>query len=182
MPEGLRYLARPAIDRPQCVQDPGWREAAAPAAFSRGEAHASLTVHNAGTQSTHRRFKDTPGTSLPPARSITGDLPSSPEIARAVRPPRTAHFLRNPNSAMASPAKPSLELLSWRPPRAYWKGYLKLSLVICPIALYPASSQAEKTHSGNRAAALRLSASSKKTSKPQSRKRAARKRKSKRAA
>jgi DNA end-binding protein Ku len=30
--------------------------------------------------------------------------------------------------------------------RAYWKGYLKLSLVTCPIALYPASSQTEKTH------------------------------------
>jgi DNA end-binding protein Ku len=30
--------------------------------------------------------------------------------------------------------------------RAYWKGYLKLSLVTCPVALYPASSQAEKTH------------------------------------
>src|ERR1044071_833117 len=30
--------------------------------------------------------------------------------------------------------------------RAYWKGYLKLSLVTCPIELYPASSQAEKTH------------------------------------
>ena len=27
-------------------------------------------------------------------------------------------------------------------PRAYWKGYLKLSLVTCPIVLYPASSQA----------------------------------------
>src|SRR6478752_6067147 len=31
-------------------------------------------------------------------------------------------------------------------PRAYWKGYLQLSLVTCPVALYPASSQAEKTH------------------------------------
>src|SRR3954465_7163283 len=31
-------------------------------------------------------------------------------------------------------------------PRAYWKGYLKLSLVTCPIVLYPASSQAEKIH------------------------------------
>lgn len=30
--------------------------------------------------------------------------------------------------------------------RPYWKGYLKLSLVTCPIALYPASSQSEKTH------------------------------------
>jgi DNA end-binding protein Ku len=31
-------------------------------------------------------------------------------------------------------------------PRAYWKGYLRLSLVTCPIELYPATSQAEKTH------------------------------------
>lgn len=31
-------------------------------------------------------------------------------------------------------------------PRAYWKGFLKLSLVSCPIALYPASTTAEKTH------------------------------------
>jgi Ku protein len=30
-------------------------------------------------------------------------------------------------------------------PRAYWKGYLKLSLVTCPVALFPASSQSEKT-------------------------------------
>ena len=29
-------------------------------------------------------------------------------------------------------------------PRAYWKGYLKLSLVSCPIALYPASSGSER--------------------------------------
>jgi Ku70/Ku80 beta-barrel domain len=31
-------------------------------------------------------------------------------------------------------------------PRAYWKGYLKLSLVTCPVSLFPASSQSEKTH------------------------------------
>src|SRR6202035_3437289 len=31
-------------------------------------------------------------------------------------------------------------------PRAHWNGSLKLSLVTCPIALYPASTQAEKTH------------------------------------
>lgn len=30
------------------------------------------------------------------------------------------------------------------PPRAYWKGYLKLSLVSCPIALYPATTSVEK--------------------------------------
>jgi DNA end-binding protein Ku len=31
-------------------------------------------------------------------------------------------------------------------PRAYWKGYLRLSLVTCPIELFPAVSQSEKTH------------------------------------
>jgi DNA end-binding protein Ku len=30
------------------------------------------------------------------------------------------------------------------PLRAYWKGYLRLSLVTCPIALYPATSEREK--------------------------------------
>jgi DNA end-binding protein Ku len=29
-------------------------------------------------------------------------------------------------------------------PRPYWKGYLKLSLVSCPVALYPATSEREK--------------------------------------
>src|SRR4029453_6941733 len=29
-------------------------------------------------------------------------------------------------------------------PRANWKGYLRLSLVTCPIALFPATSEAEK--------------------------------------
>jgi len=30
-------------------------------------------------------------------------------------------------------------------PRAYWKGSLKLSLVTCPVALYPATTSVEKT-------------------------------------
>jgi DNA end-binding protein Ku len=30
------------------------------------------------------------------------------------------------------------------PPRPYWKGYLKLSLVSCPIALYSAASSRER--------------------------------------
>jgi non-homologous end joining protein Ku len=29
-------------------------------------------------------------------------------------------------------------------PRADWKGFLRLSLVTCPIALYPATSDSEK--------------------------------------
>lgn len=43
-------------------------------------------------------------------------------------------------------------------PRAYWKGSLKLSLVSCPIALYPASTTAEKTrfHMINRETGNRL--------------------------
>jgi DNA end-binding protein Ku len=31
-------------------------------------------------------------------------------------------------------------------PRATWKGYLRLSLVSCPILLYPATSETEKVH------------------------------------
>jgi Ku protein len=31
-------------------------------------------------------------------------------------------------------------------PRAYWKGYLRLSLVTCPIELFAAITQSEKTH------------------------------------
>ena len=31
-------------------------------------------------------------------------------------------------------------------PRAYWTGFLRLSLVSCPIALYPATSEREKIH------------------------------------
>src|SRR4051794_14147008 len=30
------------------------------------------------------------------------------------------------------------------PPRAYWKGWLKVSLVSCPIALYPATAASER--------------------------------------
>lgn len=44
------------------------------------------------------------------------------------------------------------------PPRAYWKGSLKLSLVTCPIALYPASTSVEKIrfHMINRETGNRL--------------------------
>src|ERR1700676_4688339 len=31
-------------------------------------------------------------------------------------------------------------------PRAYWKGSLKLSLVSCPVLLYPATTSVDKTH------------------------------------
>ena len=35
---------------------------------------------------------------------------------------------------------------SFMAPRAYWKGFLRLSLVSCPILLYPATSEREKIH------------------------------------
>ena len=43
-------------------------------------------------------------------------------------------------------------------PRAYWKGSLKLSLVTCPVLLYPASTSAAKTrfHMINRETGNRL--------------------------
>src|ERR1044071_3457118 len=43
-------------------------------------------------------------------------------------------------------------------PRAYWKGTLKLSLVSCPVVLYPASTAVEKTrfHMINRETGHRL--------------------------
>ncbi|MGX7741339.1 non-homologous end joining protein Ku [Rhodopseudomonas parapalustris] len=43
-------------------------------------------------------------------------------------------------------------------PRAYWKGTLKLSLVTCPVALYPATTSGEKTrfHMINAATGNRL--------------------------
>ncbi len=43
-------------------------------------------------------------------------------------------------------------------PRAYWKGYLKQSLVSCPIALFPATSEREKIsfHQLNKATGNRI--------------------------
>jgi DNA end-binding protein Ku len=43
-------------------------------------------------------------------------------------------------------------------PRAYWKGYFRLSLVSCPIALFPATSESEKVsfHQLNRKTGHRI--------------------------
>ena len=30
-------------------------------------------------------------------------------------------------------------------PRSFWKGYLKLSLVTCPVQMMPATSETEKS-------------------------------------
>src|SRR5215216_1218629 len=48
-------------------------------------------------------------------------------------------------------------------PRANGKGYLRLSLVSCPVAVYPATSESEKVrfnqHTGNRIKYLKVDAS-----------------------
>src|ERR1700761_2470001 len=43
-------------------------------------------------------------------------------------------------------SEPSVPCLEYRvmAPRANWKGFLRLSLVTCPVALYPATSESEK--------------------------------------
>ena len=43
-------------------------------------------------------------------------------------------------------------------PRSFWKGYLKLSLVTCPVAMTPATSETEKVrfHTLNRATGNRV--------------------------
>ena len=43
-------------------------------------------------------------------------------------------------------------------PRSFWKGYLKLSLVTCPVAMMPATSENEKVrfHTLNRATGNRV--------------------------
>src|SRR5258708_15230172 len=69
----------------------------------------------------------------------TGGEPFATMRSRERNPPGGAGFAR------VSHACPSCCVRSWfMAPRAYWKGYLKLSLVSCPIALYPASSSSER--------------------------------------
>ena len=45
-------------------------------------------------------------------------------------------------------------------PRPSWRGYLRLSLVTCPVAMLPATSEAEKVrfHTLNRATGNRVQA------------------------
>src|SRR5580658_10717696 len=57
-------------------------------------------------------------------------------------------FLRAVRSKPASPCYPVASSVAFRSifmaPRANWKGFLRLSLVTCPVALYPATSESEK--------------------------------------
>jgi DNA end-binding protein Ku len=58
-----------------------------------------------------------------------------------------AEAVRRPGPSAAAPDAP-LPVEYWesvlKDPRANWKGFLRLSLVTCPVALYPATSDSEK--------------------------------------
>jgi DNA end-binding protein Ku len=43
-----------------------------------------------------------------------------------------------------NPSSPENGVTAYMAPRANWKGFLRLSLVTCPVALYPATSESEK--------------------------------------
>jgi DNA end-binding protein Ku len=62
------------------------------------------------------------------------------------------------NSHLTQCAGESADRVSRMAPRPNWKGYLKLSLVSCPIALYPAASETERVsfHQINRKTGHRL--------------------------
>src|SRR4051812_3665799 len=47
-------------------------------------------------------------------------------------------------AALSPSTVPPLGVCVMATARANWKGYLRLSLVSCPIALYPATSESEK--------------------------------------
>ena len=42
------------------------------------------------------------------------------------------------------PSRPTFWSTVFMAPRANWKGFLRLSLVTCPVALYPVTSESEK--------------------------------------
>ena len=75
----------------------------------------------------------------------TGFSTTRPNLTRSTRCPRGSTTRnQNPSLAVEVPKpQPMPEIVM--APRAYWKGSLKLSLVSCPVALYPASTSAEKT-------------------------------------
>jgi DNA end-binding protein Ku len=71
-----------------------------------------------------------------------------PNPGNAIKPKhRPLSFLSSTSRSLSMPS-----------PRAYWKGSLKLSLVSCPVLLYPASTAVEKTrfHMINRETGNRL--------------------------
>jgi DNA end-binding protein Ku len=74
-------------------------------------------------------------------------------MAQPRRPPDLKAWNQNPQLPLKFPNPPALNFpkrsngleKQMAPPRAYWKGSLKLSLVSCPVLLYPASTSVDKT-------------------------------------
>jgi DNA end-binding protein Ku len=48
------------------------------------------------------------------------------------------------SSVRLESSRPRFRSTAFMAPRANWKGFLRLSLVTCPVALYPATSESEK--------------------------------------
>src|SRR5205814_1734178 len=72
----------------------------------------------------------------PPVRPETGELPSSPEIARerCVPPSHRSFSWRNPLHELVFSGEASARgFVMAAAHRAYWRGYLKLALVTCPV-------------------------------------------------
>ena len=135
-------LAKGRIENPpdivECVDD----QAAIEEARARADGHAIEIWDNA--RLVISLGPGDPGTSpgFPPADD------------GAVEP--TARFRRN-RARTDGLTGTSLVRVRFMPPRPFWKGYLKLSLVTCPVAMTPATSENEKVrfhtlnrHTGNR--------------------------------
>src|SRR5205085_2717132 len=73
--------------------------------------------------------------------SLIGWMLSLPEVRTKPKPCRK---FRNARALGSLSRRPPERWSVPVAPRAYWKGYLKLSLVSCPILLFPATSEREK--------------------------------------
>ena len=85
-----------------------------------------------------------------PKGSTTQSAKPSRETARSARSPRKATSRKAPQPAKRSEEQSAASRPSG--PRAFWKGYLKLSLVTCPVAMMPATTESQRVrfHTLNR--------------------------------
>src|SRR6202166_1600931 len=94
-----------------------------------GSAYASLRVDRSCRQLEHNKNKCRVPRKSETRKNHPADGSRMSEPRFAVRLESEPHSFRS-NAYMA--------------PRANWKGFLRLSLVTCPVALYPATSESEK--------------------------------------
>src|SRR5215210_351702 len=83
------------------------------------------------------------GPSATPARSARPTRPDPPSRLTPSRDSRSGWFETGFFGGILGPSSVAFSEYSMAP-RANWKGFLRLSLVTCPVALYPATSDTEK--------------------------------------